>query len=260
MKVSIITAVYNGEDFIESAIQSVLSQTNVEIEYIIIDGKSTDNTLNIIDKYRDKISKVISEKDAGIYDAMNKGINLATGDIIGILNSDDFYTSNSIVSEIVNKMKESNSDMCYGDLLYVDRKTATKKTRFWKPGIYKERKLNHGWIPPHPSLFVTKDAYKKIGLFNTTFQIAADYEFMLRALKKHNASISYTPKTIVKMREGGFSARDLSHRIKGWKELRRAWKINNIKIPLFFSLLRPLFKISQYKIIKHTTSDIIDPS
>ena len=246
MKISIITPSFNSVEIIESAIKNVLSQDYPNIEYIIIDGGSTDGTLKVIDKYKNKIAKVVSEKDKGVYDGMNKGIKLATGDIIGILNSDDFYTSENVIKKVVRTMKEKNADCCWGDLVYVDKENTDKIIRNWKSSEYKEGKFKRGWHPPHPCFFVKKWVYEKYGLFNLDFPISADYELMLRLLEKHKIKSCYIPQILVKMRIGGQSNKSIKNIIKGNIECYRAWKINGLKAnPLIF-FFKPLSKVTQY--------------
>jgi|SaaInlStandDraft_7_1057024.scaffolds.fasta_scaffold119663_2 glycosyltransferase involved in cell wall biosynthesis len=248
MKISIITVCFNSASTIEDTIKSVINQNYKNLEYIIVDGGSTDDTLDIIDRYRDRITRIITEPDKGVYDAMNKGVELASGDIIGILNSDDFYCSREILNSVVDSFISSGSSMVYGNLVYVDRLDISKKVRYWISGEYKKEKLNYGWIPPHPAVFIKKSVYKECGIFNLDFRIAADYEFLLRVLKKCNIIPFYINKDLVYMREGGFSASSLKQRRKGWEELKRAWEENEIKIPHFFITKRVLFKIRQYLI------------
>lgn len=247
MKISIITISYNSVKTIEDTIQSVLSQSYANIEYIIIDGGSTDGTLDILKKYSDKISKVISEPDKGIYDAMNKGVALATGDVVGIINSDDFYVSDSVVANIVKKFEDTSLDACYGDIEYVDRVDSQKKVRKWVAGEYQKSKLYSGWIPPHPAFFVKREMYTKYGVFNLDFKIAADYELMLRFLFK-GIKIEYVPQKLVYMREGGFSALSFKQRKRGWDELKKVWIVNGLPVPSFFILRRILYKINQFKL------------
>lgn len=246
MKISIITPSYNSVKTISYTTDSVISQNYTDIEYIFIDGGSSDGTQDIILKYKDKINiKFISEKDNGIYDAMNKGIKMATGEIVGILNSDDFYSDSSVLSDVVRSFENSKIDAVYGDITYFSN-DINKVTRYWKAGEYKESKLNNGWVIPHPALFVRKSVYDKCGLYNTDLKIAADYEFILRILKVYKINVKYIPKILVRMYDGGVSGSSLNKRIKGWKELEIAWSINNIKLPQFFIFRRILFKISQY--------------
>lgn len=247
MKISIITVVYNAEETIRDCIESVQKQDYPDIEHIIIDGASTDGTVRIIKSYGDVVSLLVSEPDEGLYDAMNKGIKLATGDVVGILNADDFYTDNRVLSKVASAFMGSNVDAVYGDLQYVARGDISKKTRFWQAGECEESKLQSGWTIPHPTLFVNKKVYEKLDkLFDTDFKIAADYELILRLLKVEKIKIKYTPETFVCMREGGNSAKSFRQRIRGWKELQRAWRINNFQIPHFFILKRVLGKVLQY--------------
>lgn len=245
MKFSVITISYNSEATINDTIQSVLSQDYPDIEYIIVDGGSKDNTLEIINKYKDKIAKIISEPDQGIYDAMNKGIKLATGEVIGILNSDDFYKNSNVLSNVAKVFQQTGLEAVYGNIEYIDQEEINRVVRFWKAGEYKEKKLNFGWIMPHPAFFVKKEIYNKYGLFNLDFKIASDYELMLRFLK-NGLKISYLSETLVCMREGGYSAKSLSQRRAGWTELKKAWQVNNFNLPLFFIARRILAKIKQY--------------
>lgn len=248
MKVSIITVVWNNADTIKDAIESVLNQTYKNIEYIIVDGGSTDGTIEVIQSYGNKISKFISEKDEGIYDAMNKGIKLATGDIVGILNSDDFYKSNDVIETVVREFMSKDIDCLYGDLEYVDKNDTSKVIRYWKSNPYKEGLFQKGWHPPHPTFFVKREIYYKYGMFNTNFKIAADYELMLRFLEKYKIKSSYIPKVLVRMRLGGASNRNLINIIKANIECYKAWKVNNLSVnPISILIAKPFSKLLQYK-------------
>lgn len=246
MKCTIITVSYNAADTIESTINSVLSQDYNDIEYIIIDGNSSDGTLDIIKKYDSKITKWISEKDKGIYDAMNKGIQFATGDIIGILNADDLYASSTVISKIVNKFIYTNSDAVYGDLKYVLKNDINKTIRFWKSGEYKEGKFLKGWMPPHPTFFVKKDLYDQYGLYRIDMPSAADYELMLRLIHKYKINVAYLPELITFMREGGVSNNSLTNRWKANRDDLRAWRVNGLKPNMFTLILKPLSKVIQF--------------
>ena len=244
MKVSIITVSYNSESTIKDTIISVNSQNYPNLEYIIVDGKSKDATLEIINSNHKGV--LLSEKDKGIYDAMNKGIDLTTGDIVGILNSDDFYPDQNVVSEIVEIFQKTNSDAVYADLVYVDEKDTKKIIRKWISGNFKHKKFLTGWMPPHPTLFLKKDVYNKFGKFNLELRSAADYELILRMLYKNKISVSYLPKVIVHMRAGGQSNKSILNRLKANKEDRMAWKINKLS-PFWFTLyLKPIRKITQF--------------
>lgn len=245
MKVSIITITYNSESTIKDTIESIVKQTYKNIEYIVIDGNSTDKTISIIKSYGDKITTFISENDYGLYDALNKGISLATGDVVGILHSDDFYTNNHVIQHIVSSFSNSPVDAVYADLYYVDKINTNQIHRKWKAGIYKEGMFLNGWMPPHPTFFVKRTIYEKFGSFNLTLTSAADYELMLRFIHKHKIVVAYLSEFIIKMRVGGKSNLTLKNRIIANKEDRLAWKLNNVK-PYFYTLyLKPLRKIIQ---------------
>lgn len=246
MKVSIITVVYNNKDTIKDAIESVLNQTYKNIEYIIVDGASTDGTAEIIKSYGNKIDKFISEPDNGIYDAMNKGIALATGDVVGMLNSDDFYVDEFVIEKVVKVFEEKKVDSVYGDLVYVDSNDMNKVIRFWKSRAYRKGLFNQGWHPAHPTFFVKKEIYDKYGTFDLDFKIAADYELMLRFLERYKISCSYISEVLVKMRVGGKSNQSIKNILKANLECYRAWKVNGLKINPVKLLLKPLSKILQY--------------
>lgn len=246
MKVSIITVCRNSEATIDATIRSVLEQDYADIEYIIIDGKSADKTFSIIEKYRNKISKVFSEKDEGMYFAINKGIQLAIGDIVGILNADDFYATEKSISCVVREFETKKTDSVYGNLQYVSRDNPQKIIRHWKSNSFNPDFFLKGWMPPHPTFFVKRNCYEKFGLFNTSFSISADYELMLRFLYKHKITSSFIPQVLVKMRTGGISNVTLNSRIKANQEDRRAWRINNLKPTSLTLILKPLSKLRQF--------------
>jgi len=246
VKVSIITVTYNSAATLEQTILSVLSQTQPDIEYIVVDGVSTDGTLTIIEKYKDRIAKFVSEKDKGLYDALNKGIDMATGDVIGILHSDDFYISNEVIKKYADLFTKENSDAAYSDLYYVDKDDTSKIIRKWKSGSYRPGAFVNGWMPPHPAFFVKKEIYQRLGKFNLQFKSAADYELMLRFIHKHHIRLSYLPEYTVKMRVGGKSNASVQNRINANLEDRKAWEVNGLK-PRFYTLyLKPLRKIFQF--------------
>jgi glycosyltransferase len=246
MKVSVITVTYNSAETVEDTIKSVINQDYKDIEYIIIDGLSKDNTLEIINKYNHKIAKVISEKDHGIYDAISKGIKNATGDIVVALNSDDMYASNDIITKVVALFNASHADAVYGDLNYVDRIDTKKVIRKWKSGAYKKGHFLKGWMPPHPTLFVRNYCYQKYGSFNLSLRSSADYELMLRLIHKHQIKVAYLPLLIVNMRVGGQSNVSFKNRFKANREDRKAWEINGLKPGLLTLIRKPLSKIKQY--------------
>ena len=243
MKVSIITVTFNSADTLQDCIDSVANQSYKKIEHIIIDGNSKDNTLGIIQN-NTSVSRYISEPDNGLYDAMNKGLKLVSGDVIGILNSDDIYDNKDVISDVVNKL--GRHEALYADLCYVDTHDTSLVRRYWKSGVYNRRSFKYGWMPPHPTLFFKREVYEKYGGFNLELKSAADYELILRFLYKEGAEVVYLQKTIEKMREGGISNQSLKNRIKANKEDRVAWEINGLKMPFLLPILKPLRKIPQY--------------
>lgn len=246
MKISIITITYNSAETLEETIQSVVAQDYPNIEYIIIDGLSKDATLQIADKYKANISKLISEKDNGLYDALNKGIQQCTGDVIGMLHSDDVYYDEHVLSKVAEAFKQ-NPDVgaLYGDLIFVERFNLQNIKRVWKSGHYKEGAFKKGWMPPHPTFFVRKHVYEKYGLFNTTLRLAADYELMLRFIHVKKVKLIYLPIMIVRMRMGGVSNFSLTLKWKAHLEDRKAWALNGMQ-PTLSLLRKPLSKVFQY--------------
>ena len=240
MKISIITVVRNNVATINDAINSILSQTYKNIEYIVIDGASTDGTVGVVQSYTNKIDKFITEKDHGLYDAMNKGITLATGDIIGILNSDDMYFDINVIEDIANTFLEKKTDSVFGDLHYVDKNNTNKVMRHWKTSDFKLGSFAKGWHPPHPSFFAKKEVYEKYGLFDLELSISADFDLMLRFLEKHQISSVYLPKTLVKMRTGGQSNNSIRNIITSNKSILKSFSKNKIKVNKWLYLFNRL--------------------
>lgn len=247
MQISIITATYNSQSFIRDALQSYKAQNHPDKELIIIDGKSEDATLEILAENNEYINTLVSEKDNGIYDALNKGVELSNGDIIGILHSDDFFANDDVLNLVDKKFTEDPSvEAVYGDLQYVDRENPDKIIRNWVAGAYDVSKFKQGWMPPHPTLFIKKSCFKKYGNYNLTYKSAADYDLILRFLFKNQMKTVYIPQVLVKMRVGGLSNKSLKNRINANKEDRLALKLNGMQNPLLVSILKPLSKISQF--------------
>ena len=238
MKVSIITATFNSAESIRSCLDSVLNQNYNDLEYLIIDGKSHDKTLTIINNLANNFKeiKIISEKDKGIYDALNKGIKLATGDIIGFIHSDDFLNSKNIIGDIVSMIKNENFDGVYGDLQYVEASNTQKVLRNWISSEFTHGLLKEGWMPAHPTLFLKKEVYKKHGLFDLDFKISADYDFILRVFNDFELRFGYLPKIITKMRLGGISNNNLKNIILKTREDYIAIKKN--KVGNFLTLIK----------------------
>ena len=245
MKISIITAVYNNKTSIASCIDSVISQTYKNIEYIIIDGGSIDGTIDILSQYKNKIDILISEQDKGIYDALNKGVSCATGEVIGFLHSDDTFNNSEIIEKIAETFSSKNVDGIYGNLLYVDGKNPQKIIRNWQSLQYTQKMLRQGWMPPHPTLFLKRKVYSDIGNFNLKYRIAADYDFMVRVLNSNKYNIEYHPIYITLMRVGGASNKSLKNIIK--KSLEDYKVIRKNKIGGIGTLLQKNFsKLGQF--------------
>jgi glycosyltransferase involved in cell wall biosynthesis len=246
LTISIITAVRNNKEFIEDAIKSVLGQTYPHIEYIVIDGSSTDGTLDVIKKYEGKISRWKTESDDGIYEALNKGIKLATGDVVGFLHSDDLFIDNRAIEKIAGKFLTGNFDTVYSDLVYVSKNNTDKVIRYWRAGEYKRNSLKFGWMPPHPTFFSKRDGYIKCGLFNTGLGIAADYDMMIRLLTYYEDRVDYLNETLVKMRLGGASNRSVKQMIMKSREDYITLKSNGFPLPLLTLILKNIRKLSQF--------------
>ena len=238
MKVSIITVCYNSANTLEQTIQSVLSQDYPQIEYIVIDGASKDGTQDIIKKYQSSIAKTISEPDRGMYDAMNKGISMATGDVICILNSDDVYMNSHVVTDLMAQMQKAHTDVVFADLILVNENNLDHILRYYDSGQFHPSRFQYGWMPAHPTVFVKKSIYDEVGLFKTDYQIAADYEMLIRILAVKKAPYAYLPKPVVRMRSGGASTAGLS---RNWilnTEIVRACKENGIYSNMAMLLLK----------------------
>jgi glycosyltransferase involved in cell wall biosynthesis len=244
MKISIITVCYNSAATIGRAMQSVLSQNYPDVEYIIIDGGSTDGTVEIIQQYR-RVAHFVSEKDEGIYDAMNKGIALATGDVVGILNSDDLYADNNVLSVVMEAFADGAIDAVYGDIAYFHKKTPSAFFRHWKAGTFSAAKMRNGWMPPHPAFFVRRTWYKEYGDFRLDFGTAADYELLLRFMLAH-IRMKYLNRTFVYMQAGGASGKNFAARRNAWRLIRKAWVANGARPPLFLIERRILSKLPQF--------------
>jgi len=246
MKISIITATYNSTQHIDSALESINSQTNKNLELVIIDGASKDNTVSKIKETFTGDLKIISEKDNGIYDALNKGITAATGDVIGFVHSDDFLASKELLSKIAHIIQEEKVDGVYGDLQYVNKEETSKVIRHWKSEAFKPELLKKGWMPAHPTLFLKKEVYEKHGLFNLNYNIAADYDLMLRIFSDPTLKFKYLPEVITKMRVGGASNRSLKNiKLKSREDLR-ALRANGIKNPLKVLAYKNFSKLGQF--------------
>lgn len=244
MKVSIITSCFNREKTIAQAIESVLSQDYPNIEYIIVDGASKDNTLAIINRYKGRISHIISEPDKGMYEGINKGIRAATGDIIGLLHSDDFLYSTNTISRIVKRFEETQADFIYGNGLFVDSDNTDKVVRNWMGGKYSKWKVRHGWLPLHPTCYIRKACINKWGLYDESYKIAADSDFLFRYLYEANLKVEYLNEYIVRMRMGGLST-DSKRRKMMWEEDIRMYKSHGMP-PTLTKLEKMAWKVPQF--------------
>lgn len=246
MKVTLLTVTYNSEKYLEECIHSVISQSYPNIEHIIIDAASTDGTLEIIQRYDQHIAQWISEKDNGMYDAINKGIALASGSIIGILNSDDKLASADVIEKIVDCFYNNEIDAVYGDLVYVEQLKTQNIIRYWKGVSYKRLRFNYGWMPAHPTFYVRTNLIAELGGYESHYFTAADYEFMARYLYRFRINAMYLPKLIVKMRAGGQSNKTIAIRLRANRRDYLAMKKNKIPFPFIVSILKPIIKLHQY--------------
>ena len=245
MKISVITVCFNAAETIADTIESIRCQSHPDIEYIVVDGGSTDETLSIIERNRDVISVLITGPDNGMYDAANKGISSAAGEIVGMLNADDFYADKDVLKDVASSV-EDGCDAVYGDLHYVDREHPQTIKRNWISGSFDRKSFLSGWMPPHPTFFLRKNAYESYGMFRLDFESAADYELMLRMLYKHSLKPRYIDRVLVKMRVGGKSNVSIANRIRANREDRKAWTINGLKAAWYTLYLKPLSKLNQY--------------
>lgn len=248
MKISVITAVFNNRSTVTAAIDSVLAQAGADFELVVIDGASTDGTLDVLRGYANRIQVLVSEPDGGIYEALNKGISLASGDVLGFLHSDDLFADELVLSLITKAFEDPEIEAVYGDLLYVRKCDPSRVVRYWRAGKFSRTRLNWGWMPPHPTFYVRRSVYERLGGFNTTYRIAGDYDCMLRFLGRGRLRVAYLPKVLVKMRVGGASNRSLRNIMKKSLEDLRVMRSNDIggvgaliwknlsKLPQFLSL------------------------
>ena len=247
MKMTIITVCYNSERTIRDCIESVLSQDYEDIEYIVIDGLSNDNTVNIINEYRNKISKIISEPDNGLYDAMNKGIKYSTGDVIGILNSDDIFENLTVISDVA-KYFASNSciSLLFGDVVHVDPNNTNKVVRYYCSKKFKPYKLRFGWMPPHNATFIKSEVFERVGNYSLYYKISADFELFVRMLILNKLLYSRMDKVLARQRTGGVSTNGIKNRIMQNAEIVKACKDNGVYTNLFLVLLKIPMKILEY--------------
>jgi len=243
MKISLITATYNSSSTIAGCITSVNNQTYPNIEHIIIDGASKDYTIDIIKSISNRVTKIVSEPDKGIYDAMNKGIRLVTGDIVGILNSDDFFTSDDVIEKIVSAFQSNPVDGVYGDICFVKPTALSMVVRYYSAALFKPAMLRFGFMPPHPSFYVRSEWYKKLDLYKTDYKIAADYELLIRYLSVNKLKTRYLNFCVVTMRTGGESTRNLKSNWILNREIVRGCRENGIYTNMMILSLKYFFKV-----------------
>ena len=246
MLVTIITVTFNSAKTLADCLESVYMQSSPDIEHIIVDGASSDDTLNVIKNTPNRVTHIISEPDTGIYDAINKGIEVSNGEIIGLLHADDIFASENTLSTIIAKFNNNVIDGVYGDLLYVSQEDVSDVIRYWRSKRFDERLLRYGWMPAHPTLFLKKSIYEKYGTYNTKLKIASDYDFMLRIMLIKGHKIYYLAKVITKMRIGGASNKSMQNILRKSKEDYLAIKLNKIPNPILVLFLKNLSKIPQY--------------
>ena len=241
MKISIITVCYNSAKTIGCTLRSVRQQTFGEIEYIVIDGGSSDSTLEVLSEEGPHVSILISEKDGGIYDAMNKGIEYSTGEIVGFINSDDFYASSDVISKVASVFDDPNVDACYGDLCYVSQVDTSTVVRYWQSSRFNSTDFESGWCPPHPTFFVRRELYERYGGFDLSYKIAADFELMVRFLGIYQIRSEYIPDVLVKMRMGGTTNRSFTNIIKQNKEILLALNSHGFRSSIFKLIINKFF-------------------
>lgn len=249
--ISIITATFNSAKTLKDTIQSVLRQTNKDFEYLIIDGGSTDETIDIVKSYESEFSgrlKWVSEKDQGIYDAMNKGIKMASGDVVGILNSDDYFTSDDILQTVDNAFKSHEIDAIYGDIHFIRDGNPQKCVRYYSSRMFRPFWLRFGFMPAHPSFYCKREVFEKTGLYSLDYKIGADYEMMVRLFKKYRIMSQYINKDFVTMRTGGASNNNVRSRITLINEDVKACKENGVYTNSLFVMLKFMYKIFEFRL------------
>jgi glycosyltransferase involved in cell wall biosynthesis len=246
-KISIVTVCFNSGATLRDTIESVLGQTYPNIEYIIVDGASTDDTMQIVSEYENRIAKIVSEPDKGIYDAMNKGIALATGDVIGILNSDDFYASVDVVSAIADTYGQARTDIVFGDLVYIAPTDTSRVVRWYHAAGFRPWMLRFGWMPPHPATFIKRSIYQEFGRYAMGYKTAADYEMFVRLLLLNRSNYFYLKKTIVHMRMGGATSSGWRSYLTTSREMVRAVKENGFYTNMLIILMRLPIKLFELR-------------
>jgi glycosyltransferase involved in cell wall biosynthesis len=246
MQISIITVCYNAEETIEDTIKSVIEQDVSDIEYIIVDGGSTDRTMDIVQQYSENVAAIVSEKDDGLYDALNKGIALASGEIIGLLHADDVYSDGGCLEKVIDAFQSGPIDAVFADLIMVARTHPRKIRRYYQSRHFRPEMLKFGMMPPHPTFFVKRQCFERFGTYKTDYRIAADFELLLRFLLVHRIRYRHIPHPLITMRTGGISTKGLRSNLVLNGEIRRACLENNVKTNFFFIYLKYFIKVFQF--------------
>lgn len=246
MKISIITVCYNAEAHIDETLRSVVMQDHRDIEHIVVDGGSSDGTMAKVERYREVLAHVVSERDKGVYDAMNKGLRLATGEVVAFVNAGDMIARRDVLSAMVKEFERNDADVIYGDALMVDPEDITKVKRYWRGGDYDRENFRKGWMPPHLGTYIRRSAYQRFGHFREDLKVSADYELMFRFLYKHRLRARHVPKVLVRFRLGGVSNRSLAHVWRANLEVFKAWKLNGEQVSPLIVVRKPISKLWQY--------------
>ncbi len=244
MRISIVTVCYNSVETLGDTVRSVLGQAGVDAEHVIVDGGSTDGTAELVAGYNGQIAKFISEPDEGIYDAMNKGLRMATGEIVGCLNADDVYADDQVLCEVADAIQSQGLDAVYGDLLYVRRDDGEKVVRYWKAGPYLPGAFRVGWVPPHPTFFCRRELFERLGYYDPQYRIAGDFELMLRLMEKNRIRTGYLQRPLVRMRVGG-RANTIRGMLRGNREILHAFAANGLRPSAGLFVRRPLARLGQ---------------
>ncbi|ROZ66348.1 glycosyltransferase family 2 protein [Ramlibacter sp. WS9] len=245
LHISVITAVFNRASTLDEALQSVRAQSWRHVEHVVIDGGSTDGSLDILARHKHSIAQMVSEPDNGLYDALNKGISRATGDVVGFMHADDSYATPQALERVAAAFEDPSVGAVYGDLVYVNKDDASRVVRYWRAGAFRRSRLTHGWMPPHPTFYVRREHYERMGGFDTRFRIAADYENMLRILWGGGVHAAYIPEVLVRMRTGGISNRSLLNIVQKSREDFAALRQNGMG-GLQGVLLKNVTKLPQF--------------
>jgi len=246
MKISVLTVALNAAETIEDTLRSVISQTHPDVEHVIVDGASTDDTLQIVKRYPQRLGKVISEPDEGLYDAMNKALDSATGDVIGTLNADDMYFDEHVLQRVAEAFEDPELGACWGDMQLMDFEDMHRLRRYWKSSPYKPGKFSRGWVPPHPAFFARGDIYREKGKFDLSYKVAADFEMLVRLIEKCKIKTAYIPATLSRFRLGGVSNQSLRNVSQGNREILRALRTNSVSVSPFWPVTKFSGKLLQF--------------